>query len=128
VSPPLLAAPGLVAVAAMSIMEGYRWLDVIPGSGLHPSAFIYIALAVPLLVACTRPQPDRPRGWVRQAAVASALALLVAALAETVINRPWSARTFGICDLAVAAVSIGGAWVITRSAHLAPEDAGRPKR
>lgn len=128
VSPPLLAAPGLVAVAAMSIMEGYRWLNVIPAHSLHPSAYIYVALAVPLLVACTRPQPDRPRGWVRRAAVAASLALGFAALAETVINRPWSARAFGVCDLAVAAVAIGAAWVINRSDHLATEDAGRPKR
>lgn len=126
-SPPVLASPGLVLVAALSIMEGYRWLNVIPARWLHPSALVYVTAAVPLLVLCTRRQPGQHRGPVQWVGVASASGLVVATLTESFVRRPWSAHVFGASNMAVAAVALGAAWAIGRtdSVHRRKGDAPR---
>jgi hypothetical protein len=127
-TPPVLAPPCLVLVAALSIMEGYRWLNVIPARRLHPSALVYVALAVPLLVICTRRRTRGRRRSVQLVGLFSASVLVVATLTETFVSRPWSAHAYGAVALAVAAMSLVAAWALGRGDSAYPEKGDAPRQ
>jgi hypothetical protein len=100
---------GLVLLTAAAVLEGYRWLQVIPSGRLHPSALVFAVLVVSATVFLTRP----PRPWVRtpseRIAVAAVAGLTVATVVETVTSRPWSADLLGASDLMVALAIITAA-------------------
>jgi hypothetical protein len=93
---------GLVLLTAAAVLEGYRWLQVIPSSRLHPSALLFAVLVVPATFFLTRP----PRPWSRSVseriAMAALAGLSVVTVVETVTVRPWSADLLGASDLTTA--------------------------
>jgi hypothetical protein len=93
---------GLVLLTAAAVLEGYRWLQVIPSGRLHPSALVFVVLVVPATLFLTRP----PRPWLRthseRVAVAAVAGLTVVTVVETVTGRPWSADLLGASDLTTA--------------------------
>ncbi len=99
---PQLVTAGLVLLTAAGVLEGYRWLQVIPSGRLHPSALLFVVLVVPTTLFLTRP----PRPWVRtpseRVAVAAVAGLTVVTVVETVTGKPWSADLLGASDLTTA--------------------------
>jgi ferric-dicitrate binding protein FerR (iron transport regulator) len=100
---------GLVLLTAAAVLEGYRWLQVIPSSRLPPSAAVFMALVVPSTLLLARP----PRPWRRSpaqiVALGAAVGLVVVTVVETVAGRPWSADLLGAYDLATAAAILTAA-------------------
>ena len=74
---PKLATAGMVLLGAAAIFEGYRRLNVIPVSELHPSALVFAAVAVPAMLLVARTTLATARRSIR-VAVEAASATLVA--------------------------------------------------
>jgi len=106
---PQLVTAGLVLMAAAAVLEGYRWLHVIPSSRLHPSALVFAVLMVPAAAFLARP----PHGWTRtpaqQAALVAGAGLVVVTVVYLLAGRPWSAGLLGAYDLAMAATLVAAA-------------------
>ena len=104
---PTLVTAGMVLLAAAAILEGYRWLNVIPASRLSPSALVFAAVAVPTAVLLTRTALATARRSTRVAVEVAAVGLVAVTVLEMVVNRPWSARALGAYDLLMAAAVLG---------------------
>ena len=106
---PQLVTAGLVLVAAAEVLEGYRWLGVIPTSRLQPPALVFALLTAVLTVYLTRtPRPGR-RLPALSVALAVALGLLAPTGVEMLVDRPWSAHLLGGYDLGMAGIVLAAA-------------------
>ena len=108
---PKLVTAAMVVLAAAAIFEGYRRLNVIPANELHPSALVFAAVAVPAALLLARSALATARRSIRVAVEAASVGLLAMTVLEVVVNRPWSARALGACDLLMAAAVLGAAVV-----------------
>ncbi len=108
---PQLVTAGLVLWAAAAVLEGYRWLDVIPASRLHPSPPVFAALMVPLLLVLTRPPRHTRRRTAQKAAMVAGGVLVAVTVLQMVAGRTWSAHLLGAYDLAAAVVVLTTALV-----------------
>jgi len=102
---------GMVLLAAAAIFEGYRRLDVITASPLHPSALVFAVVAVPAAVLLARAALATGRRPTRLAVDVVSGGLVALTLLETVVNRPWSSWALGAADLLMAAAMLGVAVV-----------------
>jgi hypothetical protein len=102
---PQLVTAGLVLLTAAAILEGYRWLQVIPSGRLHPSALVFAVVMVPITLFLTRPPQPWTRSPLERVAVAAVAGLAVVTVVKTVTGRPWAADLLGASDL-TAAVAI----------------------
>jgi hypothetical protein len=109
-----LRSPGLALLAAISILEGYRWLGVIPAGGSRgsalssgrPGAMLFCGLALPVAVALTRAAGRRRSATQTLVALAAAgvgAATLWVVVADGVLAR----ATFGTAAMGLAAAAIG---------------------
>jgi hypothetical protein len=106
---PKLVTAGMVLLAAAAIFEGYRLLNVIPGSQRHLSALVFAAAAVLAAVFLTRTALATARRSTRVAVEVASVGLVAMTVLETVVDRPWSTRALGAYDLLVAAAVLGAA-------------------
>jgi len=114
------AEPVLVVAAAVAILEGYLWLDVIHADGWRPWALVFALATAGAGVALTRTRghPGRVVGTA-QVAAASFAVLAVTALALTV-HGPAVASLAGAVDLVFALVALGAVVATGRTARRTP--------
>jgi hypothetical protein len=116
---PPIASPALVLVAAASILEGYRWLKVIPAGGWQPSELVFVVLAVPVAMILTRSRRDGRRAASAAAAAkmvtVTAMALLVVTVLALFVDRPSLALLTGIADLLFAVAALAAVLVNERA-------------
>jgi len=108
---PSLVTAGLVLLTAAAVLEGYRWLNVIPSSRLHPSALVFTVLMVPCCMFLTRALRGERRRPAQRAVLAGVIGLVAVTAAELVVDRPWSAHLLGAYDLALAATILAAALI-----------------
>jgi membrane protein implicated in regulation of membrane protease activity len=131
------ASPVLVVVAAVAILEGYRWLNVLPRLGWRPSAVVFAAVAVPLAIAVTRGGrggrekrsgrgglggpggPGGPGGqrWAVRAVTGAALLLVPVTVTAVILPRAPIAQLMGSTDLLFAFTALVAVLVNERSTH-----------
>lgn len=100
---PKLVTAGMVLLAAAALFEGYRRLNVISTDQLHPSALFFAAVAVPAALLLARSALATARRSIRVAVEAASVGLVAMTVLDLVVDRPWSARALGACDLLMAA-------------------------
>jgi hypothetical protein len=103
---PGFLTPVLVLLAAVSVLEGYIWLDVIQVRQWRPSmvAFGVAAVAVTLVFARSRPGTRAPLG-LRSVAAAS-VAVLVMTVAAVLVKQPAVDDLAGVLDLLFAFAAV----------------------
>lgn len=102
----LFRAPGLALLAAVSVLEGYRWFGVITNEASRPWAVVFAMVAVVGALALTR-RIGRPRRSVLQRlVVATALAAALATALVLWNHDGWAAYANGTADLALAATAL----------------------
>ena len=113
---PVLASPGLALLAAVSILEGYRWIGVIPSGDSRLSslasgrggaiAFAVLATAAVLLLTRAdggrRPLLQRLARLATAVVIASSVALLAATATATAAKD-----AVGVSDLLLASALAG---------------------
>ena len=103
---PSFRAPGYAALAAVSVLEGYRWFGVITNSASRPWAVVFGVVAVVGGLALTRSGKGTPRSLVQRLVASAAIAV---GLATTVVlgsGRGWAEAATGIAYLALALASL----------------------
>ncbi len=108
---PSLVTAGLVLLTAAAVLEGYRWLNVIPPSRLHPSALVFTVLMVPCCLFLTRALRGERRRRAQRAVVAGVVGLVGVTAVELGSNHPWSAHLLGAYDLVLAATILAAALI-----------------
>jgi hypothetical protein len=120
---PWFVAPGLALLAALAILEGYRWIGLMANGGARPSAVAFAGVAVTVSLVVTR--SARPGGGdpsPRIVSVGSGLVVLTT-VAVLFTDERWAAVAVGASDLALASVALG--WLLAgerskRHGHAAP--------
>lgn len=107
---PSLVTAGLILLTAAAVLEGYRWLNVIPSSRLHTSALVFTILMVPCCLFLTRSPHGEKRRPAQKAVLAGAAGLVAVTAVAMVVDRPWSAQLLGAYDLALAATILADAF------------------
>jgi hypothetical protein len=111
-----------VLVAAVAILEGYRWLNVLPSVGWRPSAIVFTSLAVPLAMVVTRGhrgEPGGPGGQRWPARAVTGAALLVVPLTVITLIHPQApiAQLMGSTDLLFAVAALVAVLINERTTH-----------
>jgi hypothetical protein len=108
-------APGLALMAAVSILEGYKWLGVIPVDRSllanlvfgRVGAAVFAALILAAAVLVARPEGDRRRSPSQRLVLLAAGTVAAATVAFVFIHGSATARWLGGADLTLAAVVLG---------------------
>jgi hypothetical protein len=103
---PLFPSPGLALLAAVSILEGYRWFGVIANSGSRPWAVAFAVTALPGALALTRVEGARGRSTGQRLVVVAAVVATVATAAVLWTGSGWATTVAGIADLALALTAL----------------------
>jgi hypothetical protein len=114
-------SPGLALLAAVSILEGYRWIGVIPVDGSRLSLFVFgrvgaavfAGLALASAVALTGAAPRR-RTRDQWLVVALASLVVMATCALAAASADWTRYGLGAADLALATASVAALIVVER--------------
>jgi hypothetical protein len=110
-------APALVLLAAVSILQGYQWLHVVPTEGWRPPALVSVALILPLALFLTHPTGGAHRSPTQWLVGCSAWLLLAASLAVDVFDRPPVMDLLGGTDLVVAGTALAAVASLERKRH-----------
>ena len=99
----MFAAPALMVVAALAVVEGYNWLHLFPDASFRSTSLLFVVCVVPATVLLTR-HVHGPR-WipVDQAARAGALVVLVLGSVATFHHLAILDRVLGVVSLLLAA-------------------------
>ena len=108
---PTLAVAGLLLLTAAAVLEGYRWLHLIPASRLYPPAWVFAVLTVPLSLYLTRSPDGIGRQPTRSLVAVASGGLVAATVLELVVGRAWSAYLLGAYDLTLAAILLTAALI-----------------
>ncbi len=100
------AAPALVLLAALSILQGYGWLHLVSNDSFHPPALVFVAVVFPLALFLTRPARGARRSLTEGLVALAAWLLLACSLLVSVVDRPPVDDVVGACDLLVALAAI----------------------
>jgi 4-amino-4-deoxy-L-arabinose transferase-like glycosyltransferase len=100
-------APGLALLAALAILEGYRWIGLITNSGARPwaAAFAGVALGVSLVV--TRSARPGDADSSPRIVLVGSLVVVSTTMAVLFTDQRWAAVAVGASDLALATVALG---------------------
>jgi hypothetical protein len=120
---PVYRAPGLALLAAVSILEGYKWLGVIAGDRSPLSnlvfgrvgAAVFAALILAGAVLLARPGREQRRSPGYRLVVLAATTVAVATVVFVSIPGSATARWLGAADLTLAAVVLGSLVAAERS-------------
>jgi hypothetical protein len=107
VTAPRWVSPTLVLLAAASILEGYRWLNMIPAEGWQPSAVVFVAVVLPLAVVLARPRRDGRRVEAAKVVAVASVILLVVTASALVVDRASLTHLMGAADLLFAITALG---------------------
>jgi hypothetical protein len=116
-------APGLALLAAVSILEGYKWLGVIPANRSPLSDLVFgrvgaaasAALILAAAVLLARPDKEQRRSPGQRLVLLAAAAVAVATVAFVSFPGSAAARWLGTADLTLAAVVLGSLVAAERS-------------
>ena len=111
---PRFVSPILVVVAAVSILEGYKWLNVVSTGGWQPSAAVFVSFAVPLALVLARPRLDGRRVVAVRAVVVASLIMLTSTVLALLVDQPPVTHLMGASDLLFAVTALGVALVNER--------------
>jgi hypothetical protein len=114
-SVPGFVSPALALLAAVSILQGYTLLNVVPAGGWQTSAILFAAVTFPLSVLLTRPHGGGPRTITEKAVASSAALVAVMTVTALVIDRPSVTHLLGVSDLMFALVALGAVLVTERA-------------
>jgi hypothetical protein len=103
---PGYVAPAYVLVAALSVLEGYCWLNVISAGSWRPSAMGSALVACAVTTGIWHRKTDRQVVGAVPVALGS-VALVGLTGVAIVTGRPAAARVAGACDLLVAFLALG---------------------
>jgi hypothetical protein len=103
---PGYVSPTLVLVAAVSILQGYMLLNVLPDGKWQISAVLFAAVSFPLSVALTRPGGRGTRPITEKAVAPSAALVGMMTVAALVVDRPSVTHLLGVSDLTFALVTL----------------------
>ena len=104
---PALASPGLIVLAALAVLEGYRQLHLSPSPQWDPSGYLFAVLAPLAAVALTQTRRGVPRTPALKAVVGAAVVLGAATPGLLVSNRPLAGVLLGAGDLVTAVLILG---------------------
>jgi hypothetical protein len=102
----LFRAPGLALLAAVSVLEGYRWIGVIANSGSRPWGVAFAAVAVFGGLALTRAEQGQPRSTIQRTLATTAVAVALATVVVLWNHEGWTAVVLGIADLTLASTAL----------------------
>jgi hypothetical protein len=111
---PALRSPALALLASLAVLEGYRWLGVIPTgasrlSGVvfgRPGAVAFAAIAGTAALGMARARPEARNASHRLFGLAT-VALVTATVLLVASGGSAAQRALGVADLALAAVCAG---------------------
>ena len=121
---PRFVSPVLVLIAAVSILEGYKWLNVVSTGGWQPSAAVFVSFAVPLAVVLARPRRDGRRVVAAQAVVVASLVMLTLTVLALLVDQPPVTHLMGGSDLLFAVTALGVALANERVLGWSPKPDG----
>jgi hypothetical protein len=94
-------------LAALAILEGYRWIGLMANSGARPWAVAFAGVAVTVSLVVTRSaRPGNGEPSLRILSVGSGLVVLTT-VAVVFTDEHWAAVAVGASDLALASVALG---------------------
>ena len=102
----LFRAPGLALLAAVSVLEGYRWIGVIANRASRPWAMAFAVVAVVVALALTARDGRRRRTLVQRLVVILAMAVAVATVVVLWNDEGWAEDASGVVDLALASTAL----------------------
>ncbi len=102
----LFRAPGLALLAAMSVLEGYRWIGVIASGGSLPWAVVFAGVAVVGAPALTRTDGRRARSAISRLVVAASAGVALATAVALSNPEGWATAVLGIADLTLAGTAL----------------------
>ncbi len=110
-----LAAPGLIVLATVAILEGYRWLDLMRLASPRPTMVAYVVLVVPAAFVLTRTRRTGRSGPAARLAVrAGAVAVVVLGIVALVTDGTRAERLLGVASLGVAGACLVLVWSTER--------------
>ncbi len=102
---PGFVSPLLALVAALSILEGYIWLNVIAVDRWRPSTVAFAVATCAVAIVFLWPVREGRRVVVTAAVVTSVILVVTTVLAMAV-RRPVVGRLAGVCDLLFAVAAL----------------------
>lgn len=116
-SVPGFVSPTLALLAALSILQGYTLLNVMPAGGWQTSAILVAAVTFPLSVLLTRPRGGGSRTITERAVASSAGLVAVTTVVALVIDRRSVTYILGVSDLVFALLALVAVLVSERATH-----------
>ncbi len=110
-------SPTLVLLAAVSILQGYTLLNVLPAGGWQTSAILFAAVTFPLSLLLARLHDRRPPTVINLAVASSAALVAGMTVVALVIDRPLVTHLLGVCDLVFALLALGAVLANERADH-----------
>ncbi len=105
------AAAGLIVLATVAILEGYRWLDLIRLDAPRPTMVLYVILVTPATFLLTRRTAvGRVGRSARLSTRAASLCVVGLGIAALWIAPDVTVRLLGAASLLVAAAALILAW------------------
>ncbi len=99
-------APGLAVLAAVSVLEGYRWFGIITNGTSRPWAVVFAGLALVAALALTRTDKAGRRPPLHRLVVSAAAVTTLATMAVLWNDGGWATTAIGITDLALASTAL----------------------
>jgi len=105
------AAAGLIVLATVAILEGYRWLDLIRLDAPRPTMVLYVVLVTPATFFLTRRTAvGRAGRSARLCARAASLCVVGLGIAALWVAPDITVRLLGAASLLLAAAALILAW------------------
>jgi hypothetical protein len=112
---PAFRSPGLALLAAFSILEGYKWLGVIPPGDSRLStlvfggvgALVFAALMPVVVLALTRPGADERRPLSHRLVVLATVMVMAATVVHVAATGDSANYALGVSDLVLASTAAG---------------------
>ena len=99
---PAFAVPGMVLLAALSVFQGYQWLQIIPGGSLRPAQILFAVAVAPLTVWLTRRVTSRRTRVLKRAALVWSVAVTVLSVVAVAGSGTLWPRMLGVVSLLLA--------------------------
>lgn len=103
---PGFVSPTLVLLAAVSILQGYALLNVLPDGEWQTSAILFAAVGFPLAILLSRPGGRGTRTATEKAVALSAALVAVMTVVALVVDRPSTTHLLGVSDLVFALLAL----------------------
>jgi peptidoglycan/LPS O-acetylase OafA/YrhL len=103
---PWFVAPALALLAALAILEGYRWIGVIANEGARPWAVAFAAGALAVSFVLARSAQPRDRGPSLRIVLAASVLVASSTVVVLFTGERWATGAVGVSDLAMATAAL----------------------